>query len=347
MPTINTHSDSTGNAAGESIPTSHSSSLSVLTMPLPGTRNAPRKFKGKSSETEEFLDIYDRLLRQNNITSNEDKCKSITQYCSSKVKSFVKALTSYQENRWDTLRQNLLDLYDADLATTKYRQKDLLKFVKESRAKPMKNLTQWKRYCRRFIPIAGYLRTKKKINEDEYATYFWAGIPKSFRAILEARLLAKDPSRDMSTPFKYEEVEKVATAYLQRDKFPSMLIDSDSEDEDGTLSDLSDESSDSDSSDSDSDDERERRKKKKKEKLKSALKKSQKKKRTAKDDGDEEDEKPAKRRPSAHSEQKKHDKVEGLIKQLNRMNLDDADYGATYYKALKIDNDIQKVVRPP
>lgn len=199
-------------------------------MPLPGTCNAPKKFKGKHSEIEEFLDIYDRLLRQNNITDDKDKCKSITQYCSTKVKSFIKALKSYQENKWSKLREDLLNLYDADLATTTYRQKDLLRFVKECRGKSLKNLTQWKRYCRRFIRIAGYLKQKSKINSDEYDTYFWAGILKSFRNIIEARLLTNDPSRDMSKPFGYDDVVKVATAYLQRDKFPNMIIDSDSDD---------------------------------------------------------------------------------------------------------------------
>ncbi|KII83146.1 hypothetical protein PLICRDRAFT_77662, partial [Plicaturopsis crispa FD-325 SS-3] len=262
---------------------------------------------------------------------------------------FIKALKSYQDHNWPKLREDLLNLYDADLATTTYRQKDLLRFVKESRGKSLRNLTQWKRYCRRFIRIAGYLKQKSKINEDEYDTYFWAGIPKAFRNNIEARLLTKDPSRDMSKPFGYDDIDKVATAYLQRDKFPTMIIDSDSEDDDTTLSDLSEDTSDSEESDSDSDDERDRRRKKK-EKKKTALKKTLKKKRPAKvvDDDDEEDEKPIRRgKNPAQADKQKHEEVEGLIRQLNKMSIDDTEYGATYYKALKIDSDIAKVVRPP
>lgn len=197
----------------------------------------------------------------------------------------------------------------------------------------------------------GYLKQKSKINSDEYYdTYFWAGIPKSFRNIIEARLLTNDPSRDMSKPFGYDDVVKVATAYLRRDKFPTMIIDSDSDDDDTTLSDLSEDTSDSEDSDSDSDDEREQRKKRK-EKKKSTLQKSAKKKcplKAAADDDDEEDEKPIRRsKGSAQVDKQKHEEVEGLIRQLNKMSIDDTEYGATYYKALKIDSDIAKVVRAP
>ncbi|KII89511.1 hypothetical protein PLICRDRAFT_175686 [Plicaturopsis crispa FD-325 SS-3] len=153
----------------------------------------------------------------------------------------------------------------------------------------------------------------------------------------------------MSKPFGYDDIDKVATAYLQRDKFPTMIIDSDSEDDDTTLSDLSEDTSDSEESDSDSDDERDRRRKKK-EKKKTALKKTLKKKRPAKvvDDDDEEDEKPIRRgKNPAQADKQKHEEVEGLIRQLNKMSIDDTEYGATYYKALKIDSDIAKVVRPP
>ncbi|KII90434.1 hypothetical protein PLICRDRAFT_107244, partial [Plicaturopsis crispa FD-325 SS-3] len=322
-------------------------SYSVFTMPLPGTRNAPKKFKGKHSEIEQFLDIYDRLLLQNRVTDDKDKCTLLTQYCSSKVKSFIKALPSYIANDWGTLRADLMNLYDADLAITTYRQKDLLKFVKESRSKRIRNLTHWKRYCRRFIRIAGYLLHKQKINDSEHATYFWAGIPKDFRMILEARLLANEPSRDMSNPFKYDDIGKIAVAYLQRDKFPTMIIDSDESENDSNISDSSEDSTNSESSDVDSDlDRKKKRKEKKKKRIPSPKRKANKM-----------ADKLAAEKLAVQAEKEamladklaaqKQDEVEGLIKQLNKMTVEDAEYGMTYYKAIKIDADIARCVKAP
>ena len=36
-----------------------------------------------------------------------------------------------------------------------------------------------------------------------------------------------------------------------------------------------------------------------------------------------------------------------MIKQLNSMSLEDPGYGFAYYKAMKIDKDVEKVVRQP
>ena len=47
------------------------------------------------------------------------------------------------------------------------------------------------------------------------------------------------------------------------------------------------------------------------------------------------------------SVQANQDEIEALIKQLNSMSLNDPSYGLTYYKAIKLDPDVAKVVRMP
>jgi hypothetical protein len=45
-------------------------SNSVLTMPIPGTKLAPEKFRGEFHKVKEFVQDYERLCIQNNVTSD-------------------------------------------------------------------------------------------------------------------------------------------------------------------------------------------------------------------------------------------------------------------------------------
>jgi hypothetical protein len=144
-------------------------------------------------------------------------------------------------------------------------------FPRKHKQKKIRNLGDWKKYCRAFIRVAGSLLTTKKIGSKEYATYFWQGIPRTLRARLENRLLAGDPVRDLSEPFEVDDIDRAAEAILQRDRFDRALDDSDSEDEDSSGMDSSSDS-DEESSESESDDERERRKRRMKKKTRSRKK---------------------------------------------------------------------------
>ena len=62
---------------------------SVLTLPNPGTKAAPAKFKGGFSEVKDFLKHYEKLCDYHNVTSDEEKCESITQYMSHHITEFV------------------------------------------------------------------------------------------------------------------------------------------------------------------------------------------------------------------------------------------------------------------
>ncbi|KAL0957464.1 hypothetical protein HGRIS_001260 [Hohenbuehelia grisea] len=210
-------------------------------------------------------------------------CKSlvrrITQYCSSNVCSFIEALPSYSEHSWTGLKDDLLRFYDADLAKQRYQLRDLCQFIKESKKSiKIHNLSKWKKYCRQFIRIGGFLLSHGKITLDEHAAYFWQGIPKDLRHTLEQRILARNPDRDMSEPFKVEAICRSAEAYFQRDKFLSIVIDSDSSEEDSedsTNSKTSNEDSESDGNTSnyDSDDDWKKKKKKRKDNKKHSDKK--------------------------------------------------------------------------
>jgi hypothetical protein len=86
----------------------NASGNSILTMPLPDTKAAPEKFRGRYTRIKSFLIHYELLLDQNNVLSDKDKCELVTRYCSRKVTEFIQALPSYTDKKWANLKDDLL-----------------------------------------------------------------------------------------------------------------------------------------------------------------------------------------------------------------------------------------------
>ena len=64
------------------------SSRSMLLMPLPGTKSAPRIYKGDTSKLKMFLKQYERLAEIYELTEDL-KCTSIGDYCTTRVKEII------------------------------------------------------------------------------------------------------------------------------------------------------------------------------------------------------------------------------------------------------------------
>lgn len=239
---------------------------SVLTMPIPGTKLAPEKFRGDFHKVKEFIQHYERLCVQNNVTSDTEKCETLLCYCSKREKQTIQNIPNFTAKSWGRLREDILRLYDADLDTKRYKVRDVRNFSKKQKAKRIRDLAGWKKYCRAFLRIAGSLLAEEKIGDKEYATYFWQGIPKALRVRLENRILAHDPVRDLSEPFEVDEIDTAASAVLQRDRFDCVLDDSETEED--SSADESSSDSDDESSESESEDEKERRRRRLKKKSK-------------------------------------------------------------------------------
>jgi hypothetical protein len=320
----------------------NASGNSILTMPLPDTKAAPEKFRGRYTRIKSFLIHYELLLDQNNVLSDKDKCELVTRYCSRKVTEFIQALPSYTDKKWANLKDDLLKYYDADLDNKKYRVKDLVNLVKACKDKKLKNLAAWREYGRRFITVGGWLRKRGKISGDEYATYYWNGIPRTLRGKLENRMLAKDPVRSLANPFTVDEINSAAEALLQRDRFDMNFAGSDDEDASGGEYGESEDTSDSDSEDE----------------LRAMRRRVRKRARYAKRRGsvsESDDSMNERVHTSKHATRelrrkvnsKDEPEVETLIRQLNTMSLDDPGYAALVFRALKLDPDVLKVIRPP
>lgn len=336
--------------------------LGVTDLPIIGTKGAPKKFKGQSSNVETLIQHMERLYAKYNVTTDKDKVQCITQYCSRKVKQFMEGLTSYNTPNWAQFVKDLKKFYEADKDSRRHKVRTLEEYVISSRAHSgIPKLASWMKYNRGFISIAGWLEQKCKITSDEKAIYFWKGIPKSFRERLEFRLLSSSPNHDLNKPFPIADVTKAAETILKRDRFDNDRLPSDSEDSD---SDDSDEGSDGSDEVSDNYVSTRRSKSKKssashkKEKSKPKKKVTFKIPRTLDDsDSSSSEEEKASKPASGHNtptkdlkekEQKESEKeFEELIKQLNSMSLKDPDYATVYFKAYRIDPVIKDLVPTP
>lgn len=310
----------------------------VAALPTIGSKSAPKKFTGKYTEVKPFVQHYERLCVRLSIDQDHDRIENITQYCSRKVRQFLESLLSYAAvpASWAAFKSDILKYFDADRDDKRYKVKNLETYVKDSRQKStVKSLGVWREYTRGFLTISGWLKNNERITADEQALYFWKGIPRSFRQILEPRLLAANPMHDLSKPFDMSEITKTAEAILQRNRFDADRLPSDDEDESESDSDSSDNEvgSESDSS-SDSDDECSHKCKVSKDKKRKKVKSSKKSrsKRTTPEDSDEEDIKrvQAAKKRAVKEERRKADEVEELVRQMNCMSLSGPDYGVIY-----------------
>ncbi|KAG2748114.1 hypothetical protein P692DRAFT_20735359, partial [Suillus brevipes Sb2] len=285
------------------------SSRSTLTMPNPGTKAAPAKFKGGFSEVKGFLKHYEKLCDYNNVASDTDKCESITQYMSRHVTEFIEGLASFRTPNWSKLKSDILKYYDADLDTKRYRRKDLISYVKTSRDKKTPNLTAWKKYVRRFIRIGGWLEQANKLTQEEYASYFWEGIYKKLRTKIESRLMSSEPDRDLSPAFPVDRVIATAEKLLRHDRFDADLLLSENH--------------------------------KAKKATKKVVNRKEVKARKPKSP------KQAPKKVGDTTSLEPLDEMEGLIKKMNAISLEDPDYALLYYRATKMDPAIKDLVAAP
>ncbi|KAG1735828.1 hypothetical protein EDB19DRAFT_1638252 [Suillus lakei] len=330
--------------------------LASLALPSRRNKNAPEKFKGKYNEVKRFLRHYERLCHQHQITVPQELCENVTLYCSSHITRLIEILPSYRNHDWIQLKADFLSFFDADQDAKRYKVRSLVTFVSKCRSTSIRSLSDWKKYTREFIAIGGWLLAKNKISSNDYATYFWKGIPQSLCIKIESRLLAPMPLRDMTTPFSFDEVSQAAEKILQRDRFDTDLVYSDTEGSDSNDSDSSDDTgSDTDASTDSEEEHAKRAKHSKRAKYKHTLpmhKSSLRKTRFEEEYSSDDEESPSmKTRKAVQKERTTRvnpkEEVENLIQQLGQMHIGDANYGTLYYKAITLDPVVRKIIESP
>lgn len=209
-------------------------------MPVEGTKLAPKIFRGDPADVAPFLRRFERLALLHNL-SDKEKCETVTDYCSKLVRETIEGFAAYRQGNWSQLKANIRVYWNADLESKRFRIRDLQAFTARSRKQPILELRDWRKYLRRFIRIAGWLQGQNKLSETDYAYYLWTGLSSLFRRRLEARLLMEDPNHDMSEPFDPEAIRKAAEALLGVDRFDTERLGTENwsdNDSDGESDDL-------------------------------------------------------------------------------------------------------------
>src|ERR1700722_6855361 len=107
--------------------------LTILDMPIPGTKQAPKKFRGDYRHVQDFIDHYERLLKKYNVVDDQERCHSLRQYCSSKVKETIEGMPDYIAPDWTKLKTMILKFYDAERNEQRYTERDLISLVRITR----------------------------------------------------------------------------------------------------------------------------------------------------------------------------------------------------------------------
>ncbi|KAJ6450732.1 hypothetical protein C8R47DRAFT_1230121 [Mycena vitilis] len=313
----------------------------VLDMPLRGSRDAPKTFRGHHSEVEYFIAHYDRLLVKFHVNDPEDQCKLILDYCSPDVQGFIRASKYFHQQRWPKLRHEILQSYDVDRATSRYKPSDVATYTLRTKSRPFQNLSQWKKYYRKYKTMAGTLLHQGHITQVNYDVYFWLGIELDLRRTLEQRINQLNPMRNIHRQYSVNEINIAAEWYFRRNRAEAMVINAADYGVD-LDSDTTDMESDEESDDSDdSDYETYRRKHRAKAHARKEKEKKKKKKASA--------------APAVSSKTRTlqttgtAEEVTSLIRQLNKMSITDPEYAPVYYQVLTLDRTgiAAKCVQPP
>lgn len=316
---------------------------SILTLPAPGGKGAPKKFSGSHTEIATLLDHYDQLIQQYNITTGADQCKALLRYCNRKVRETIEGLRSYTDGDYASLRKDLLEIYDDELLRERHNRKSLQDFVRRRNKKKIRNMAEFKDYEREFLRIGGWLLSQKRITERECNDSFWKGLPLSFCRTLEQHIIAMNPTHDLRVPFERKDVIQAAGHVLFRARFDADRDNDPDQIDTGNIS--LDNSGDSETDyESESDEDYKRRKKLLKEvkKLREMENKGKdKEKRNQKHQNQEDDDDWI--IPAKDEEQE----MENLVRRMNKMEIHTVNYRSMYLKAITKYPKMEKVLKPP
>ncbi|KAJ7724852.1 hypothetical protein B0H16DRAFT_1895290 [Mycena metata] len=163
-----------------------------------------------AADIDPFISHYERLLAKNNVQDPIAQCEEILQYCTPRVRSFVRGCQSFHDHDWDALKGELLKWYGPEPPIPRlvaYRH------AHATRA-PIGTIAQWKRYYRSYCAAVGELHNTQQLSTFDYLYFFWAGIPRELQDALEMQLERLRPMHDPMQPWTMDDVCSVARKYL-------------------------------------------------------------------------------------------------------------------------------------
>ncbi|KAI5822080.1 hypothetical protein K523DRAFT_188277, partial [Schizophyllum commune Tattone D] len=201
--------------------------FTILDLPPPGAKNAPKTFHGRAGEVEGFLNHYEKLIQICNLATGAEKCKNVLLYCSSSVADFIRISDSYLKNDWEGLKKEINKWYNAEVARKRFKPIHVAKYVQEKRLEPIHNLTLWNKYYVGFKKRSGRLVSEGLMSKAKEAWYFRHGIHTELWEKLSATLASLDPLHDPAVPHSIDDICAAADVRLKRENFDDMQEDAD------------------------------------------------------------------------------------------------------------------------
>ena len=198
-------------------------SASYTELPLPGSKQAPPKFKGHHRDLERFIEHYKHICVKWNVTDDKQKCLGILRYCSHKVIDIIENLNPYINKDFTGLIQDLQWLYDMDRKKAEYHTGYIEEFTRAWRSQEISSLEVFKQYHREYIHVAGPLKSAGQIDEKDFDRGFWAGLNQETRDKIERRMLEAEPDLDLTVPVASAKIVKGAEHVFSRNRFDKHL----------------------------------------------------------------------------------------------------------------------------
>ena len=192
---------------------------SYVNLPSPGSKQAPKSFKGNHREVERFIAHFEYLCSQKSITDPKEKCLGLVQYCSYDVADLIEGLEEYTTNNYDDLIKKFQHLYDSNRRKGEYHIGHIDDFARAWRKEEIRTLEMFLQYHREYIQVAGVLRTTQRIDAKEFNRGFWEGLHRDTRDRIERRMMDDEPALDLSVPFETNKVIKAAEHIFNRNRF--------------------------------------------------------------------------------------------------------------------------------
>ena len=174
-------------------------------------KHAPRVFTGCFDKVAQFFEELEGTCDEHNVTDPKEKCEAVVRYSNKEVVKDIKGLQEYHDRDYEALKHEMFFIYDGERDEDCYSSKDLFKLIRKWKAIKIKDLPTFKKFYWAYQRIAGWLHIQKKISDNDFKLWFWAGLHQAFQRKVEARMRIDDRHLDDTKAF---EILKIVEAVL-------------------------------------------------------------------------------------------------------------------------------------
>ena len=235
------------------------SSKTVSHLPIKKGKRAPQTFTGHFNKVAEFFDEVEGICNERGVTDPKEMCKGVAHYCSRKIVEVIEGTQEYWDGDYEGLKREMKFMFDDQRKEVRHTTLHLIKLVRAWKDKDIKDLPTFKKFYQEYKRIGGWLFNHKKIDEEDYKLWFWAGLHPTFQDRVESRMRMDNRSLDETKAYEVslilDTVEKIFTRKRFENKIRYLLERSSTAiEDDSDESDESDEEDDAEESDRDEDD---------------------------------------------------------------------------------------------